>query len=82
LSDSRTLEQQQADYRKLIPLAPAEDLLKLLEKAYWLLAQRALTAGFGVHDDNQIVDQQYRLTTNAVEQELLKRLHSGMPDGR
>jgi hypothetical protein len=67
-------EQQQAAYRKAIPQAGSEELLKFFEKTHWLLAQRAITAGLGVHDDNREIEQQYRLTAYAVEQELLKRL--------
>jgi hypothetical protein len=68
-------EQQQSEFRRMLPQARSEDLLKFFEKTHWLLAQRAITAGVGIHDDNPHIERQYRLTAYAVEQELLKRLH-------
>jgi hypothetical protein len=68
-------EQAFAEYRKTIPQAKSEDLLKCFEEIHWCLAQLAMAAELvGLHYDPAI-EQQYRLTVYAVEQELFRRLH-------
>jgi hypothetical protein len=71
---SSELERQQAECRKRVGAAEPEVLLKLFEEIHRFLAQHAITAGMGVHDENPVIEQQYRLTAYAIEQELLRRL--------
>lgn len=65
---------EQIAWRKDIATTPAQRLLECFKATLDLVAVRDMTKGLGLHDDDPHVDQQYRLTVYALEQELLRRL--------
>jgi hypothetical protein len=70
----RAFERQFTACREAIPQAKSEVLLESFEELHRTMAQLDMAAELlGLHDD-PCIEQQYRLTVSAVEQELLKRL--------
>lgn len=72
--DANKMQRKEAEFRQALPYAEPEILVRALKELTRFVLLREQMAPLGVLDTSPEIEQQYRLTAFAVEQEILRRL--------